>query len=97
MNYTSFMGEPHLDYGDAIHHISAKVCEFSGNITLPNLMEKLESVQYSAPRAVAGTLRGTSQEKLYTELDWELLSSRRWSRRLTLFYKIINNLTPKYI
>ena len=39
---------------------------------------------------------GTSREKLYAELGWESLSSRRWSRRLILFYKFINNLAPKY-
>ena len=59
-------------------------------------MEKLESVQYSAALAVTGTWRGTSREKLYAELGWERLSCRRWSRRLTLFYKIINNLTSEY-
>ena len=37
---------PHLDYGDVIYHILAKVCEFSGSITFPNLMEKLESSFY---------------------------------------------------
>ena len=42
------------------------------------------------------TWRGTSREKLYTELGWEPLSSRRWSRRLTLFYKFVNNLSPEY-
>ena len=87
---------PHLDYGDVIYHIQAKICEFSQNISLSNLMEKLESVQYSAARAVTGTWKGTSREKLYIELGWESLSSRRWSRRLTLFYKILNNLTPLY-
>ena len=87
---------PHLDYGDVIYHIPSKVCEFSQNIILPSLMEKLESVQYSAALAVTGTWRGTSRDKLYAELGWESLSSRRWSRRLTLFYKIINNLTPLY-
>ena len=87
---------PHLDYGDVNYHIPAKVCEFSGNITLPNLMEKLKSVQYSAARAVTGTWKGTSREKLYADLGWESLSSRRWSRRLILFYKFINNLAPKY-
>ena len=46
--------------------------------------------------AVTGTWRGTSREKLYTELGWESLSSRRWSRRLTLFYKFVNNLSPEY-
>ena len=59
-------------------------------------MEKLESVQHSTALAVTGTWRGTSRDKLYTELAWESLSSRRWSRRLTLFYKFINNLSPEY-
>ena len=87
---------PHLDYGDVIYHTPAKVCEFSQNIILPNLMEKLEAVQYSAALAVTGTWRGTSREKIYAELGWESLTSRRWSRRMTLFYKIMNNLTPLY-
>ena len=78
---------PHLDYGDAIYHMPAKV--------LPILMKKLESVQYSAALAVTGSWRGTS-EKFYIELGRESLSSRRWSRRLTLFYEIINNLSPAY-
>ena len=46
--------------------------------------------------AITGTWRGKSLEKLYAELGWEPLRGRRWSRRLTLFYKIINNLTPIY-
>ena len=87
---------PHLDYGDVIHHIRAKMSDFSQNIVLPSLMEKLESFQYSAALAVTGTWRGTSREKLYTELGGESLSSRRWSRRLTLFYKFVNNLSPEY-
>ena len=87
---------PHLDYGDVIYHIPAKVCDSSQNIVLPNLMDKLESVQYSTGLAVTGTWRGTSREKLYTDLGWESLSSRRWSRRLTLFYKFLNNLSPEY-
>lgn len=87
---------PHMDYGDVIYHIPAKVCDFSGNLVLPNLMEKLESVQYSAALAVTETWRGTSREKLYTDLGWESLSFRRLSRRLTLFYKFVNNLSPEY-
>ena len=54
---------PHLDYGDVIYLIPSKVCEFSQNIILPSLMEKLESVQYSAVLAVTGTWRGTSAGK----------------------------------
>ena len=85
----------HLEYGDVIYHIPSKVCEFSGNTILSNLMEKLESVQYSAALAVTGTWRGTSREKLYAELGWESLSSRKWSRRLTLFYRMMNSLTSQ--
>ena len=91
-----YVRPPHLDYGDVIYHIPPKVCEFSQTFILPNLMEKLESVQYSAALAVTRTWRGTSREKLYAELGWESLCFRRWSRRLTLFYKILNNLTPLY-
>ena len=82
---------PHLDYGDVIYHIPQGM-DGSENY----MMEKLESVQYSAALAVTGTWRGTSRERLYNELGWESLSSRRWSRRLILLYKFINNLTPDY-
>ena len=43
---------PHLDYGDVIYHAPAKICDFTQNAILPNLMEKIESVQYSAALAV---------------------------------------------
>ena len=54
---------PHLEYGDAIYHIPAKVCEFSGNTILSNLIEKLESVQYSAALAVTGTWGGGGHQE----------------------------------
>ena len=88
--------QPHLYYGDVIYHIPAKVSESSANGTLPSLMEKLESVQYPTARAITGIWRGTSWEKLYTELRWESLSDRRLSRRPTLFFKILKNLVPAY-
>ena len=43
-----------------------------------------------------GNITRVSREKLYAELRWELQISRRHSRRLTLFYKMMKNLTPKY-
>ena len=49
---------PRLDYGDVIYHIPAKVCEFSGNSILLNLMEKVESIQYSTTLTVTGELEG---------------------------------------
>ena len=59
---------PHLDYGDVIYHIPHKesTLHSHGNA----LMQKIESVQYSAALAVTGTWRGTSREKLYCELGW---------------------------
>ena len=45
---------PHLDYGDVIYHIPQKVCGFSHEVTLHRLMERLESVQYSAGLAITG-------------------------------------------
>ena len=87
---------PHLNYKDVIYHTPAKLSEFSTNVILPNLKEKLESVQYSAARAVSDIWKGTSTEKLYPELGCESLSSRRWRRRLTLLYKFINNFNPEY-
>ena len=59
---------PHLDYGDVIYHIPSKVYEFSKNAILANLMEKLESVQYSAALAVTGSWRGTSHENFTQSL-----------------------------
>ena len=82
---------PHLDYGDVIYHIPQKA-GFSENC----MMGKLESVQYSASLAVPGAWRRTSRDKLYSELGWESLGSRRWSRRLILFYKFLNTLTPDF-
>ena len=46
---------------------------------------------------MSGCWQGTSREKLYKELGWEALSERRWHRRLTMFYKIVNGLTPSYL
>ena len=87
---------PHLDYGDVIYHIPQNVYEFSHSVVLTNQMEKLESVQYSAALAVTGAWKGASRDRPYDELGWESLNLRRWSRRLILFYKIVNNLTSDY-
>ena len=93
--YKSYV-RSHLDYGDVIYHNPSKTNDLFCRSYLPCWMEKLESVQYTAALAITGAWRGTSRAKLYNELGWESLDSRRWCRRLTLFYKITNNLTPDY-
>ena len=47
--------------------------------------------------AITGAWRGTNRDKIYKELGWESLQNRRWLRRLSIFYKIMNGLTPKYM
>ena len=54
---------PHLDYGDVIYHIPQKA-----GVSENYMISKLESVQYSAALAVTGSWRGTSRDKLYSEL-----------------------------
>ena len=77
---------PHLDYGDVIYHNQLTEC-----------MAALESIQYNAALIVSGCWKGTSRDKLYSELGWESLSDRRHFRRLCLYYKIKNNMTPRYL
>jgi len=84
--YKSFI-RPHLDYGDIVY-------DRPGNATF---VQKLESIQYNACLAITGCFRGTSQEKLYSELGLESLADRRFARRMTFFYGIINNLAPSYL
>ena len=77
---------PHLDYGDVIYHNQRD-----------DLMKLIEQVQYKAALIVSGCWQGTSRERLYEELGWESLSERRWSRRMTIFHKIINGMAPSYL
>ena len=60
-------------------------------------MRALESLQYQAALAVTGAWKGSNAQKLYEELGWESLHNRRWYRRMTQFFKIMNGLTPQYL
>ena len=60
-------------------------------------MQKLESVQYNASLAITGCFRGTSRDKLYSELGLENLAERRFYRKLVTFYKIDNKRAPQYL
>ena len=63
----------------------------------PNLMGKVESVQYQAALAVTGAWKGTSRVKIYNELGWEALSYRRSYRRILQLHKILDKKTPSYL
>ena len=88
---------PHLDYGYII---------FDNPFNL-SFVNKLESIQYKhggiippwykATLAITGCFRSTSRDKLYQELGLESLSDRRWARRLSFLYKILNGLATPYL
>ena len=40
--------------------------------------DTLESIQYNGTLAITGAVKGTSNEKLYNELNLEYLRDRRW-------------------
>ena len=97
----------HLDYCDILYHKpmyddfnSSYYSERSRNDptnTNYHFTNKIEKVQYNAALAITGCIRGTSREKLYSELGLTSLYDRRRCHRLHLFYKIKNNLTPSYL
>ena len=78
---------PHFDYGNVIYDQSYN----------DSFHAKLESYQYKAALAMTGAIKGSSTEKLYQELGIEHLRSRRWFRKLCLFYKMIKSKSPPYL
>ena len=62
-----------------------------------NICNKIESLQYNAALAITGAIRGSCKKKLFQELGFEYLISRRWLRKLRLFYKIVVNKSPNYL
>ena len=75
------------------HHLGDKI----NDIKLNYQMRAIESIQYQAALAVTGAWKGTNTSKIYEELGWESLHHRRWYRRATQFFKIMNGLTPQYL
>ena len=84
--YKTFI-RPHLDYGDVIYDRAFN----------ESFHQRLESIQYNAAIVITGTIRGTSSEKLFQELGLETLKSRRWFRKLYLFYKMLHSKSPSYL
>ena len=81
--YKSFI-RPHLDYGDIVYDRAFN----------ESFHKNLESIQYNSAIAITGAIRGASSEKLFQELGLESVKSRRWLRKLCLFYKIFHEKSP---
>lgn len=59
--------------------------------------ELLENVQFEAARLITGAMKGTHRESLLLETGLHRLSSRRKMHKLTVFYKMINGIAPRYL
>ena len=83
--YTSYV-RPVLEYGNTV------MC----NISLAN-KTRLENIQLTAARIVCGAVKGTIHERLYNELKWQTLESRRIEKQLHIMYKMHKKQTPPYL
>ena len=62
-----------------------------------NICNNIECLQYNAALVITGAIRGSTKGKVYQELSFEYLSSRRWLSKLCLFYKVFVNKSPNYL
>ena len=83
--YFSFI-RPVLEYADAIWN---NCTQYESN--------ELEKIQNEAARIVTGATKLVSINSLLSETGWETLSSRRNKHKLTLLYKMQNDLSPEYL
>ena len=67
--YKTFI-RPQFNYGDVIYD----------RAFVESVHQYLESIKYNPAIAITGTVRRTSTEKLFQELELETLKSRRWFR-----------------
>ena len=68
-----------------------------GKLHKGSYIEKIEWVQYNACVVITGTFKGTAREHLYQGFGLESLNGRRWHRKLYFFYKIVKELSLKYL
>ena len=83
--YTAFI-RPLLEYGDVIWDNCAEYEKAD-----------LDKIQNEAARIATGATKLVSLYTLSNEIGWETLEQRRKNHRLTLFYKMVYNITPYYL
>ena len=59
--------------------------------------DELEKVQIEAARISTGATKLNTINNLHKEICWDKLQKRCDDHKLTLFYKMYNNLTPNYL
>ena len=83
--YTAFIRSL-LEYGDVIWDNCAEYKKVN-----------LNKIQNEAARIATGATQLVSLNTLSNEICWETLVQRRKNHRLTLFYKMVYNITPHYL
>ncbi|MCG8034058.1 MAG: reverse transcriptase family protein [Candidatus Thiodiazotropha taylori] len=83
--YIAFI-RPILEYGDIIW---SNCTQYQKN--------ELDKIQNEAARIATGTTKLISLNALYQEVNWDTLDQRRENHKNTMFYKMVNHLTPHYL
>ena len=83
--YLAFV-RPVLEYADV-----------TWTTVLSTKKNELNNIQNEAARIAVGATKVVSLNALCNEIGWESLEKRRLDHKLTLFYKMLNNLTPQYL
>ena len=74
------------------------VLEYSNELFSNATKENLKLVDKKrAGQIVSGAIRGTSSIKIYTELSWASLQSRRENKMIILYSDILHDRTPSYL
>jgi hypothetical protein len=85
--YTAFV-RPILEYGDILWDTTGDN---------DHLLDELDTIQNNAARIVSGATARCTTASLNSELKWEPLRTRRRAHKLSMFYKIVNNMSPQYM
>ncbi|KAK6183707.1 hypothetical protein SNE40_011134 [Patella caerulea] len=88
-----YLEKMYLTFIRPILEYSSEVWDNCGKVN----SERLEKLQTEAARIVTGLTSYASLESIYKESGWETLKTRRLVRKLSLFYKIVNEQTPQYL
>ena len=59
--------------------------------------KKVKSEQNKTALAITGAMHETSCDKIYQELGLKSLKSRRWYKRFSCMFKIMNKKAPNYL
>jgi hypothetical protein len=85
--YTAFV-RPLLEYGDILWDIAQEN---------DHLLDELDTIQNNAGRIVCGATARCTTASLNSELQWKALGTRRREHRLAMFFKMKNNMAPRYM